>query len=216
MYLGLFSRTPNNRLVLRFYGEDPFGTVLFEILFSLQARCRDALKAGQRAFGSSPYSSLFDRYYKDDTPVYRCFVGSLAVCGAVRIDIAERNSDPVFEFVRMRSFLSACTDVLTNDHAALTQSYIYALKVWMAHMMDAGVGEKETRQLMNRQSRGADFSNMYKKVFEPGYGRRVKPSTSISRSRSHRVVNSYGSRTLIRKGAVSICADRGMCETPRI
>jgi hypothetical protein len=35
----------------------------------------------------------------------------------------------------MRSFVSACTDVLTNDQAAFTQSYIYALKVWMALMI---------------------------------------------------------------------------------
>lgn len=134
------------------------------MLFSLQGACRGALETAQDTFGSSQYSPLFDRYYKEDSPTYRCYVGILAACGAVQINVAERNLEPSQEFDRMRNFINACTDLLANKVTLFTKYYILALKIWMTSMMDAGDDEGEIRQFMNLQSRRADFSNMYKKI----------------------------------------------------
>jgi hypothetical protein len=175
LYIGLFSRQPNNLytsnyteinrdLVSRFYQEDQYGIDVFEMLFALQGACRAALDAAQRAFGNSTYSPLFNRYYKEDSPTYRCFVGILALCGAVQIDVADRNPDPSAEFGRMRQFFSACANLFSNDMPKFQKYYILALKIWMSSMMDAGTDEGEIRQLMSLQSRKADFSNMYKKI----------------------------------------------------
>ncbi len=134
------------------------------MLFSLQGACREALEIAQRTFGSSDYSPLFDRYYREDSPTYRCYVGILAACGAVQINIADRNPEPSLEFERVRNFIKACADLLANDVPRFSMYYILALKIWMTSMMDAGGDEGEIRQFMNLQSRRADFSNMYKKI----------------------------------------------------
>jgi hypothetical protein len=175
IYIGLFSRQPNNLyasnyteingdLISRFYQEDRYGNDLFETLFGLQGACQEALADAQQTFGNTQYSGMFDRYYKDDSPTYRCFVGILALCGAVKTNVAEHNTNPEQEFSRMKNFIADAARLLRDDRPRFRVYYRLALKIWMSLMIDAGGDEQEIRQLMNLQSRKADFSLMFKKL----------------------------------------------------
>jgi hypothetical protein len=175
IYIGLFSRQPNNiyasnyteingDLVSRFYEGDRYGGEVFETLFALQNACQEALRDAQQTFSNSEYMGMFERYYKDDSPAYRCFVGILALCGAIKVNVADRRSNSDEEFARMQQFISEANRLLRDDQPRFRLFYRLALKTWMTLMMDAGSDETEIRQLMNLQSRKADFTLMFKKL----------------------------------------------------
>ncbi len=172
LYLGLFSRQPNNLFSANYteivrdvmdslYEHDVYGNEIFEMLFALQNACQASLEDARNVFTNPTYAAMFDRFYKEDSPSYRCFVGILAVCGAVETNVAERLTDISAEAQRMRKFLTAASDVLRDAPRRFSKYYILAVKIWMGLMMDAGTDEGEIRQFMNLQSRGAKFTQMY-------------------------------------------------------
>jgi hypothetical protein len=175
LYIGLFSRLPNNlyasnyteissNLISRFYDDDKYGDCLFEMLFALQRACQKGLHDSKETFSNSEYAGMFDRYYREDSPTYRCFVGILALCGALKVNIADRKPDPADEYARMRTLVEDASQLLQKDEARFLRFYRLASKLWMGQMMDAGGDESEIRQLMSLQSRKADFNLMYKKL----------------------------------------------------
>jgi hypothetical protein len=175
LYIGLFSRLPNNLyasnyteingdLILRFYEDDKYGDNLFEMLFSLQRACQRGLNDARETFKSTDYATMFDRYYRDDSPTYRCFVGILALCGALKVNVADRRPNAADEYTRMKKLAEDASRLLQKEEARFLRFYRLALKIWMGHMMDAGGDESEIRQLMSLQSRKAEFSLMYKKL----------------------------------------------------
>ncbi len=175
IYIGLFSRQPNNLyasnyteingdLISRFYNEDRYGNDLFETLFALQGACQVGLKDAQQTFIDTEYSGMFERYYKDESPTYRCFVGILALCGAIKMNVADRDPNAEQEFIRVKGFIQKAAQLLRDDKPRFVLYYRLALKIWMSLMIDAGVDETEIRQLMSLQSRKADFSLMFKKL----------------------------------------------------
>jgi hypothetical protein len=176
LYIGLFSRQPNNLyasnyteinsdLISRFYRHDQYGVEVFETLFALQNACILAVEGAERTFANSSYSSTFERFYKEDSPTYRCFVAILALCGAIGTNVADRKqADSEQEFIRMAKFVSDAGQLLASENEKFLSYYRFALKIWMTAMMDAGNDDGEIRQLMSLQSRKADFSMMYKKL----------------------------------------------------
>lgn len=175
LYIGLFSRLPNNlyasnyteissSLISRFYEDDKYGDNLFEMLFALQRACQKGLQDSKETFTNSEYAGMFDRYYRDDSPAYRCFVGILALCGALKVNIAERRLDAADEYARMKKLVEDAAQLLQKDESRFLRFYRLASKLWMGQMMDAGGDESEIRQLMSLQSRKADFGLMYKKL----------------------------------------------------
>jgi hypothetical protein len=174
-YLGLFSRQPNNLFAANYteivrevmsclYEDDLYGSQIFETLFSLQNACQTALIEAHKVFTNPTYAAMFERFYKEDSPSYRCFVGILALCGAVGMNVAERLPDAAAETERMRRFLSEAGRILQESPERFSRYYLLAAKTWMGLMMDAGVDEGEIRQFMNLQSRSANFAQMYKKL----------------------------------------------------
>jgi hypothetical protein len=175
LYIGLFSRLPNNlyasnyteissALLSLFYEDDKYGDSLFEMLFALQRACQKGLNDTKETFTNSEYAGMFDRYYRDDSPAYRCFVGILALCGALKVNVAERRAVAADEYARMKKLVEDAAQLLQNDEPRFLRFYRLASKLWMGQMMDAGGDEAEIRQLMNLQSRKADFGLMYKKL----------------------------------------------------
>ncbi len=162
LYIGLFSRLPNNLyasnytevssdLITRFYEYDKYGDNLFEMLFALQRACQKGLHDSRETFTNTEYAGIFDRYYRDDSPAYRCFVGILALCGALKVNIAERRLDAAEEYARMKKLVEDATELLQKDEARFLRFYRLASKLWMGQMMDAGGDEAEIRQLMSLQ-----------------------------------------------------------------
>ncbi len=174
-YLGLFSKQPNNLFSANYteivrdvmghlYEQDLYGNQIFEMLFALQNACQTSLQEARNVFTNPTYAAMFERFYKDDSPSYRCFVGILAICGAVGMNVAERLTDIATEAERMRKFLVAASGVLRDAPEQFSKYYLLAVKIWMGLMMDAGADESEIRQFMNLQSRSANFTQMYKKL----------------------------------------------------
>ena len=75
LFIGVFSRNPNNvfnsnytdllqDLIDKVFAEDPFGTKLFDTLFSLQGASQEAVAYAKEIFKSDAYSKLFERFYK--------------------------------------------------------------------------------------------------------------------------------------------------------
>jgi hypothetical protein len=94
-YLGLFSRQPNNLFAANYteivrdvmghlYEEDLYGAQIFEMLFALQNACQTSLLEAQKVFTNPTYAAMFERFYRENNPSYRCFVGILAICGSGR------------------------------------------------------------------------------------------------------------------------------------
>ena len=174
-YLGLFSRQPNNLfsanyteivrdVMIHLYDQDPYGNQIFETLFALQNACQSSLQEAQKVFTNPTYAVIFERFYREDSPSYRCFVGILAICGAVGTNIAERESDTAAEIGRIRKFLLAASNALRDNPQAFSRYYMLSVKIWMGLMMDTRADESEIRQFMNLQSRAANFTQLYKKL----------------------------------------------------
>lgn len=163
LYIGLFSRTPNNvfaanytelvhDLIDRFYQDDPYGNNVFETLFALQGVSQEGLKKAEETFTHPSYAAMFQRYYKEDKPSYRCFVSILALCGAVNVNIAERQKDPIAEYKRMTDVLSKARDTLENRKERFSRYYLNAVKVWIQICLDAGGDDTGIRRDMSIES----------------------------------------------------------------
>ncbi len=178
LYIGLFSQTPNNvfdvsylhlkkDLIDRFYQEEPDGTKVFEVLFALQGASQEGLKEAENTFKDPSYAGMFQRFYKEDNPSYRCFVSILALCGAVKINIADRKqdgSDIKKEYERTRDFLSNARKTLQNRKDMFSIYYKYAVKIWMQEMIEIDADDAEIKRKMASRSRGANFTNMFRKL----------------------------------------------------
>jgi len=176
LYIGLFSRTPNNvfaanytellhDLIDRFYEEDPYGTMTFETLFALQAVSQEGLREAEAAFRHREYAGMFRRFYKEDKPTYRSFVCILALCGVVDVNIADRETDRIAEHGRMKEFLAKTHAILENRKERFLQYYKLAVKIWMYEMLpSARDDDMEIRRVIGSRSRGANFTNLFRKL----------------------------------------------------
>lgn len=174
-YIGLFSRSPNNLfsanytelcqdVINKFYENDPYGEQTFEMLFELQAACHEGLTAAREYFVHPSYAASFDRFYRDDSPTYRCFLGILALCGAVNTNVAERCDEPMQEFERMKGFFAAAHQVLQQKRAAFLRYHRLAVKIWMQEMLDMNPDDTTMRRDMSLDTRRANFGSMFKKL----------------------------------------------------
>ncbi|MBM3134990.1 MAG: hypothetical protein FJZ89_06865 [Chloroflexi bacterium] len=140
LYIGLFSKTPNNvftanytelmtGLIERFYQEDPYWAKTFETLFMLQGASQEGLEEAKETFKHPEYAGMFERLYREDSLSYKCFISILALCGAVDINIAKRESDLAVEHERMKKFLSDALVTLQNYRDKFLRYYTLAVKI---------------------------------------------------------------------------------------
>jgi hypothetical protein len=175
LFIGIFSRTPNNvlnanytellqDLIDRFYKEDPLGTRTFETLFALQGASQEGVDVARGVFKNESYTKMFQRFYRHPTFSYRCFVSILALCGALGVDISKREADPAAEFARMNTFLSDARTLLESDKGRFLRFYTLSVKVWMQEMMPLDAEDIEIQRDMNKQSKSANFTIMFRKL----------------------------------------------------
>ena len=61
---------------------------------------------------------------------YRCFLSILALCGAINVNIAERQVDGNEEYgARMKAFLEEARNVLRSQSGTFSQFYQFAVKI---------------------------------------------------------------------------------------
>jgi hypothetical protein len=175
LYIGLFSRSPNNlfatdytelcqEVINSFYEEDSYGEQTFEVLFELQAACQEGLASARDYFTHPSCAGSFERFYRDDSPTYRCFLGVPALCGAVNTNVADRLNTPPAEFERMKKFFADARRSLQRQRPRFLQYYRLAVKIWMQEMLDSTADEATMRRDMSLDTRRANFGTMFKKL----------------------------------------------------
>jgi len=171
LFVGLFSRTPNNVFAANYtelmpdlidssYQKDPYGEKIFDLLFALQAASQEGLRKAEETFTDSSYAGLFKRYYSADSPTYRCFVSILAICGAMGMNIVERETDALRERKRMREFLDKAGDILENQREKFLRYYKIAVLTWMLEM-GRGILDAEMQRDMHSRSRSINFKRAF-------------------------------------------------------
>jgi hypothetical protein len=182
LYIGFFSRTPNNLiagnytellpdLIRKFYETDEYGADVFKVLLLLQ-KVAETGKDRVRAIFSD--AKLFNRFYEPDSPIYRCFVSILALCGAVGIDITDRiqvgskrsqriqgRIEVVGETKRVKEFLNKAETLLEENPTSFLDYYVAAFNVWMREIGSSSEDENEARQQMYTHTRRMSFSQAY-------------------------------------------------------
>lgn len=175
LYIGLFSRTPNNlfagnytelrdKLIERFQKEDPLGTALFELLFTLQQAMKNGIEYAEKRYIGNAYAEKFKRFYRDDSPNYRCFVAILALSSSVGINISEPISDPESEYQRMNEVVTIGRSVLQNTPDLYERFFVLGVKVWMNEVMSVDAEEATIQRDMSLLTKRANFVNLYRKL----------------------------------------------------
>ena len=174
LYIGLFSKSPNNvfasnytellyDLVTQLYGQPSYEEEVFDALFQLQYASRGALEETKSVFSNPEYATYFDRLYSDDSLAYRCYISILALCGALKTNIAERKANVVDEVKRTREFLSAARVLLSGDTPMFRSFFGISVKMWMQDMLGADE-DPQVRRDMYIRTKASNFTNMYRKL----------------------------------------------------
>lgn len=176
LYIGLFSRSPNNvfasnytelmqDLISKLYDQSEYEEEVFETLFMLQGASQKSLKEAKEIFTNPAYASMFDRLYREDSLSYRCFLDILALCGAININIADRQSDIDKEYERTTAFLSQARSLLKERESRFPKFHKLAVKIWMQGIIaDEDEDEAEIRRDMYIKSKRLNFTSMYRKM----------------------------------------------------
>jgi hypothetical protein len=192
LFIGVFSKDPNNvfeahyrglmqGLVEYFYEKDKYGTKVYEVLFTLQDAIEEGIENARKVYSNTYYASEYERLYEERSLTYRCYIGILAICAAINVNIAisdtnyegrqktkkadeNERKDDVAEFERMEKFLEATLSFLQVQRKKFIEYYLYAVKVWMDAVSPVDAASLEVRVNMHTFSRNINFTNMFKKV----------------------------------------------------
>ncbi|KAB2932821.1 MAG: hypothetical protein F9K25_06310 [Candidatus Contendobacter sp.] len=174
LYIGLFSRTPNNvfasnytellqDLVVALFSSGIQEEDVFETLFLLQGISQESLAEAQTIFSNPAYSGMFERLYRDDSLTYRCLISILAICGAINLNIAERESNTDNEVDRVKKFLYQSTSLLKNEQDKFKKFHKLSVKLWMQALLD-DEDDIKVRRDMYLSSKKANFTSLYRKL----------------------------------------------------
>lgn len=174
LYIGIFSRSPNNvfasnytdlmqDLIAKVYDKSSYEDEIFETLFILQGASQKSLREAKDVFSNPSYSGMFDRLYREESLSYRCFLSILALCGAININIADRQSDPNKEYERTIDFLSKARLLLKEQNSTFPKFHKLAVKIWM-HDILGDEDDAEIRRDMYIKSKRLNFTNMFRKI----------------------------------------------------
>lgn len=175
LYIGLFSRTPNNvfasnytelyqDLIVALYKNQVQEEEIFELLFLLQSISQESLIESKTIFSHPSYSGLFERLYKEDSLSYRSFLSILALCGTINTSITERESDILKEVVRVRKFIDDASKALKNKQDRFKDFHKLAVKLWMQDSLDDDEDEAKVRRDMYLSSKKMKFNIMFRKL----------------------------------------------------
>jgi hypothetical protein len=174
LYIGLFSRTPNNvfasnytelfqELIVALYKDQVEEEEIFELLFLLQSVSQESLLESQAIFSNPSYSSFFERLYKEDSLSYRSFLSILALCGSINTSITDREGNISNEVKRVKRFIDNSSTVLKNDQERFKKFHKLAVKLWMQELLGDD-DETKVRRDMYVSSKRMNFSNMFRKI----------------------------------------------------
>jgi hypothetical protein len=175
LYIGLFSRTPNNLysgnytelmrpLVDKFVDDSTYEDAVFGTLFELQAAAQEGLAIARERFNNPQYAEKVKRFYKEDNATYRCFVTILALCGCLNVDVSDRQSSVDVEYERMMRFFNTGREVLLQQKALFVRYFVLSVMVWMQDVISSEIDDSAIQRDIHIQSRRAVFSNLFRKL----------------------------------------------------
>lgn len=177
LYLGLFSRKPNNvfeanytelrpDVLEKLYDQAESEEQIFTVIFLLLKESRDAIQECEKVFSGPEYAHLFKRFYREDKPRYRSFLSVVAACAAVRDDISSRAISSADETNRMRAFLGKCREIIENKPSIYIIAYRHSFAAVADSLLDVDLekSEAEIQQVMFRKVSSMSFDGLYKRV----------------------------------------------------
>jgi hypothetical protein len=174
LYLGLFSRKPNNLfeanytelrgdVLEKLYLDPANESEIFSTLFLVLKESRQGLKKCESTFSGEEYASVFRRFFHEAKPRYRAYLAVLALCGSIRLNIADREADAVKEAERTRDFLRRTRTLLENESNIFHRRYLLSFQVLSDCALDAG-DEGDVAQSMFQKVSKTAFTTLYLKL----------------------------------------------------
>jgi AIPR protein len=178
LYLGLFSGKPSqlfddNYTNLRtdvletLYATETSESQIFGTLFALVRAAREAQETCLRIYSGKEYSALFKRVLDPDKPKYNSYLSVLALCGALKENLAERSLDRAAEAERMRVYLSKTDSLLAKHPKDFERAYLLAYQVLadlaLEEVSDT-VGDALVGQRMFKKISATAFQSAYVKL----------------------------------------------------
>jgi hypothetical protein len=172
LFLGLFSRKPNNLFddnytKLRFDALKDLETAgpdtaaeLYDTLFLIEENARRLM-----AKCSEVFADEHDKYFKrfSDKPKYFAFITLLALCGATEGQLGSDETDGR----QLLDFVGIAHQLLENDPARFERAYIAAYEIVAGHALevwDATTPEDRIQQHMSTRVESANFAMLLTKV----------------------------------------------------
>jgi hypothetical protein len=177
LYLGFFSRKPNNLfddnytelradLLEVLYRDSGNEKELFATLFLVLKQSRKALDWCYSRIGNKEYGLLFKRFFQDEKPRYRAYLSVLAICGALRVNLADRDSTLQGEVGRMRVFVERARELLENRSDEYSQVFLQAFLILADSALEASStgSDAEVAQAMFHRISKSSFTTLYTKL----------------------------------------------------
>ena len=175
LYIGLFSRTPNNvfasnytelfqDLIVGLYKNQVQEEEIFELLFLLQGISQESLAESKSIFSNPSYSNFFERLYREDSLSYRSFLSILSLCLSINNISVDREADIAKEVVRVKRFIESAGTALKNEQEKFKQFHKLSVKLWMQNLLDEEDDEAKVRRDMYLSSKRMNFNSMFRKL----------------------------------------------------
>jgi hypothetical protein len=173
LFIGLFSNTPNNAIDTNYtkLRSDIIGPIfedaqnkeiVFEILFKLHAITQESARQIQTSSKGSEDADLFRRFWSEDKPNYRAFLGILAACGCLQKNIYGDNVN--LNHHTMMEFLHDVQRIIDRKPEIFVRYYKNAFLVVSFDVEKPDVDPDKIVHLMYRAIESSDFRNLYNRL----------------------------------------------------
>lgn len=177
LYLGLFSRKPNNLFegnyaelradILELLYESPGAEeAVFTVLMLLLKESRQALEKCEAIYSGQEYARFFKRFYQDTKPTYRAYFAIAAMSALQRDDVSTRPSNAEVEVARLKKFLAKAREILENAPERYHDAFALTVQAVADTLLDVPEDRPETeiaQGMFQKVSKGA-FSALHKRI----------------------------------------------------
>jgi hypothetical protein len=177
LYWGFFSRKPSNLfegnytelradVLESLYADSAIEAEVFRSLFLILRGSRNAMEQASNAYQDKEYYGLIKRFFDESKPRYRAYVSVLALCGALRDNLAERSASAVKEAERMKKHLANASRLLEADAVTYQRCFLLAFQVLFEGALEASRAgsDKEVMQQMFGELSKSPFTTFYTKL----------------------------------------------------
>ena len=176
LYLGLFSRGPNNMWasnysemrmeVLEQFFSDGKDDLLLRVCFKLLATMRTSVPTIGKRFEKERFAELFKRFFDDSKQQYQCLLAILAACGCVNDSLMQRDPDARKEFERLCEFLRKLEAVLEKAPKAFEAVLMRSFIAVGGRLLDTGDSKGALAQRMYRETQALAKGDSFERLFD--------------------------------------------------